>query len=324
MHILRTSERRDFKRCQQRWWWAWREGLKPKGREADALWFGTGVHYALAEWYCGPGLTRGPHPAETWERWVGAEIRRIRSNRELDEARYVDARALGIAMLEGYVERYGRDDNWDVIHAEHVFQIDIPRRSGNGLLITLGGTFDLIFRDLETGEIWLGEHKTAASISTTHLQLDDQAGGYWMVASDICRERGLLRQGERIEGIMYNFLRKAMPDERPKDAEGRALNKNGTVSKRQPAQNFVREPVSRDGPERLGQLRRIQNEVAWMAVARKHPDMIMKTPTSDCIRCQFYDMCELHEKGGRGWREYKEAMYTPKDPYADHRKSAAE
>jgi len=49
--ILRTSERRSFKRCPQQWAWAWRQGLRPNGFTANALWFGSGIHLALAERY---------------------------------------------------------------------------------------------------------------------------------------------------------------------------------------------------------------------------------------------------------------------------------
>jgi hypothetical protein len=112
--ILRTSERADFLRCQQMWWWRWREGLVSTGRTPDALWFGTGVHIALAKWYCGPGAKRGPEPAETWSEWAVDEMRGMKIDQALDdeqEAGYIDAKALGIIMLEGYRALYGRDEH---------------------------------------------------------------------------------------------------------------------------------------------------------------------------------------------------------------------
>src|SRR5690349_22689846 len=78
--IIRNSERNTLKRCPQRWWWAWRQGLRPIGEISDALWFGTGVHLALAEWYCGPGLKRGRHPAETFDEWSAGELRYIKTS----------------------------------------------------------------------------------------------------------------------------------------------------------------------------------------------------------------------------------------------------
>lgn len=325
--IIRTSERTKFKRCQQAWWWAYRWGLKGKFREADPLWFGTGVHEALAQWYKGPGLKRGMHPAKYWERWVGDEINEIRTavSGDFNEDVWVDAKVLGIAMLEGYVERYGKDPTWHVIAPEESFQIDIPYRRKDGVLAIYAGTFDLVYRDLVTDEIWLGEHKTAKQISTRHLSLDDQAGSYWAIASKVLEHRGVLKPGETIAGIMYNFLRKGMPDKRPRDEDGRCLNKDGSVSKNQPSPLFVREEINRVRSERANMLRRIQKEAIWMNAARHRPDDLTKTPTRDCYwQCEFFEMCELHEKGDGAWEEYRDAMFTQRDPYADHRKSASE
>lgn len=332
--IIRTSERRSFKRCEQQWGWAWLDGLVPKGKPALPLWFGTGIHEALAQWYQ-PGTERGIHPADFWLDWVAEEEQYIRVNNmgseipEDDE--YVDAKYLGEAMLVGYIEKYGVDESWDVIGTEEPFQIDIPhpaqytidRRSSP--LAIYAGTFDGVYRDLIDDSFWLMEHKTAKTISIAHLPLDDQAGSYWAIASKILQARGILRKGEIIKGIMYNFLRKAMPDDRPQNAQGEYLNKDGKVSKQQPKPLFLREPVDRGRRERATQLRRIQNEALVMEAARNRPDRLTKNPTFNCHwDCFLYTMCTLHERGGPDWEDYKDAMFVRRDPYADHRKSAEE
>lgn len=345
--IIRTSERRTKKRCEWRWRMTYREGLVPKGTPATPLWFGTGIHEALAQWYQ-PGLSRGIHPADAWLDWVREEEQYIRTspsdNGNPDDDEFINGKDLGEAMLVGYVEKYGEDETWDVIGTEEPFQIDIPYPSGyaghddgirgdlptdeNGevdFLAIYAGTFDGVYRDLIDDTIWLMEHKTAKTISLRHLPLDDQAGSYWAVASKILQDKGILRKGDRIEGIMYNFLRKAMPDDRPQNDTGEYLNKNGDISKNQPSPLFVREPVERDRRERATQLRRIQHEALEMEDARNQPDRIIKNPTNDCSwDCALYDLCLLHEKGDQSWEDYRDAMFTVRDPYADHRKSAAE
>jgi hypothetical protein len=238
--ILRTSERKDFLRCQQRWWWAWREGLRERGSEADALWFGSGIHDALAQWYCGPGTKRGPHPAETWAEWADEDLRAIRTVEKLDEeleARWVDAKELGIVMMNEYVKLYGEDEHKLVLSPEMTFSLDVPWPSDQNLypdpdgmadqelLARYVGTFDSVWRHADTGHIWLDEHKTAGQIATGHLTLDPQAGSYWAVAARYLREAGKIGKREELWGIEYNFLRKALPDDRPKDAEGFATNK---------------------------------------------------------------------------------------------------
>lgn len=237
---LRTSERRDFLRCQYKWFWAWRCGLRSYDTEADALWFGTGIHQALAAWYCGPGDKRGPEPAETWKEYAEESFRIVKTLEEIDEEReavWVDAQALGVSMMEEYVKLYGRDEHKLIIAPEKTFRIQVPwpddqklypdndGMADQEILFDYVGTFDGVWRHADTGLILLDEHKTAAQIATGHLPLDPQAGSYWAVAGRTLRQEGLIGPKDKLWGIEYNFMRKAMPDERPRDAQGYATNK---------------------------------------------------------------------------------------------------
>lgn len=228
---MRTSERGSLKRCPQQWYWAQVEGLRPM-REPNPLWFGSAVHEGLAAWYL-PGLKRGPHPAETFQKHLDGERVMLVTNED-EEQQYVDARALGIDMLTRYVELYGKDESWDVVATEHKGAVVLPRpemkifgqvRPRIPRWVRYNFTWDGIYRDLEDGQIKLMEHKTAASITTNHLALDDQAGSYWAIASRTLVKQGILKPNEEIVGINYNFLRKALQDERPRNAEGYYTNK---------------------------------------------------------------------------------------------------
>jgi hypothetical protein len=328
--MVRTSERLAFRRCRQKWWWGWREGLKPPFR-TGALWFGEGIHFALAAYYK-PGVKRGPAPADTFEKWVGLERRRIftKPNPDVDEQKIVDAKELGIAMLGHYTEHYEDDPSLNFIVTEQPFQFPIGmkghilwEKAKAVLEFLYCGTFDGVFRDHD-GKIWLIEHKTTKAISTLHLPLDDQAGSYWMVATNVLRRLKLIGPKEEIEGIRYNFLRKALPDDRPTNAEGQRLNKDGSVSKNQPPQWFHREDVFRYPGERQTQLQRIQDEATEMQLVKSGILPVTKNPTKDCHwDCAFFQMCQLHE-GGEDWQDFRDMVFTVEDPYADHRKSAAE
>jgi PD-(D/E)XK nuclease superfamily len=351
---LRNSERALFKRCQQAWWWNYREGLRNNQFKADALWFGTGVHLALAEFYR-PGFTRGPAPADTWLDYCGETIG-FMNNQDVDSPEFVDARALGVAMLTGYVQRWQADDPaWEIIQPEYPFSVLIGAPKP---VVNLVGTFDGVLRDHRDGKIKLMEHKTAASISTRHLVLDDQAGTYWAVATHALRQEGKIGPRESLYGIEYNFLRKGMPDERPRDAEGFCTNQPtkehyiaaldgtrfwttatlrkfskdelvgiaadnkitvlGDRSKTQPPPLFLRTTIRRTAKERAIQLQRIQDEVEHMTAVRSGALPITKTPTKECSFCQFVEMCELHESGG-DWEALRDFGYHREDPYADHR-----
>lgn len=303
MH-LRTSERGSFKRCQKRWQWGIVEELSPRYPKSP-LWFGSLVHIALAEWYL-PGLARGPHPAETFQSLMQDEshdrIVKVVLDSEEAEKEYVDAMDLGVDMLQRYVQEYGRDDSWDVIGTEQSFQVWIPKlRSKVKRGIHYDGTFDGVYRDLATGNIMLMEHKTAAGINLNHLPLDYQAGSYWALAYTVLVAEGRINRSDKIRGIMFNFLRKAMADLRPQTQEGVYTNKPtkghyheafkeagfplsayhllkvedlkdlarrnsikvlGDVSKSQPPPYFIRHPVYRSVRERRTQILRIQQD-AW-------------------------------------------------------------
>lgn len=239
--MLRNSERLSFKRCQHLWWWAWHEGLEKRGTPSTPLWFGTGIHLALATWYSGPGTKRGPHPAETWEAFADdvVDTVKIPGLNEEDEDRFVNAAELGKAMMENYVNVYGKDEHMYVIQPEQTFDINVPwpKLPDHHLLIALTerrkiltklvGTYDLVYRDLISDQLWLEEHKTAAAISTAHLAIDDQGGTYYATAARTLEKNGLIKKGERLRGIEYNFMRKGLLDPRPRNAQGAYTNKPG-------------------------------------------------------------------------------------------------
>lgn len=362
--LLRTSERAAFQRCIWRWWMGYRQGLATiDSASKTALWFGTGVHIALAKWYTGPGLKRGAHPAETWSAWSLGELQYIKTQARRDngiiEETLVPARELGLAMLEGYVQKYGKDDNWWVIEPEHAGQINVMDPHDPALLLLIYAfTYDLVYRDLKDDWIKLGEHKTAKAIQADHLPLDRQGGSYWAIATNELRASGLIKPKESIRGIEYNFLRKSLPDSRPTDAQGYATNTpnkshylealagystqdlgklkldelaemaslrkvkvTGDRSKRQPSPLFVREFVRRTANQRAAQIRHIQDEALHMAYVREGYLPLTKNPTRDCQwDCDFYNMCMLDEAGG-DWREYRDNVFVVRDPYSDHRKS---
>jgi PD-(D/E)XK nuclease superfamily len=327
--ILRMSERGAWHRCPQRWQYAYRFGLVPKGKQADARWFGIGVHEALAGWYQ-PGRKRGPNPADTFEQWAGDEVAYVKTylGDEYDEAVWVDAVELGVGMLTEYVNHYGRDDQWEVIAIESPFKVRLHYK--NKPVAIFASRWDGVIRDRRTRKVLLLENKTASQIHTAYLVGDDQAMSYLAVANQVLAARGVLKPGQKIAGIQYNFLRKALPDDRPEDEQGHKLNKDGEVSKRQPPPLFVRpDPILRSPAEMRRQLERMAEEVSIMDLARSGAIPITKSRTRDCPYCDYWDMCLLSDRGDNSWKEIMRASYTVKDPYADIRegnpiKSAAE
>lgn len=320
--ILRTSERSSFRRCPQQWWWAYREGWTPKVKQADARWFGIGIHLALEPWYL-KGKKRGPHPADTFDKWCGNEIGYAKTwlGDDFDEPKWEDMHELGVAMLEGYVQHWGKDPQWSIIATEQPFSIRVERYGKS--VVIFRSRWDGVFRSLVDGRIYLLETKTASQISTAYLELDDQGGSYWAVAGPYLRAKGILKPDEEIAGIYYNFLKKVMPDQRERNEGGAYLNLNGEVSKRQPKPSFIREVVERGPHERFVQMKRMTDEVQIMNGMRDGTLPVYKNTTRDCTWCDFFTACQLHERGSKNWLTVMKADFKQADPYEDNRKSAA-
>lgn len=216
---LSVSQAGSLRRCPQRWWWAYMDGLRPEHVKMP-LWFGIGVHLALADWYL-LGTKRGAHPAETWEEYCSDEksTSLVNVTTEDGEKEFTSAQELGSAMMNGYVQHWGKDDHEHWIATEKDFAVKIPAwgqrivRKGTKPLGMFRGVFDGVYRDMRTEEIWLKEHKTSRDNRTLHLPSDPQATRYLLVATKLLREQKLIGKHEEIVGIDYNFLQKKLPPE---------------------------------------------------------------------------------------------------------------
>lgn len=326
--LLRNSERTDFRRCPQRWWWRWREHLVPIEMGFGPLVFGTLGHLALADYYL-PGDKRGPHPAETWDIVTKAFVNEHRS----ELTGYVDEDTemgwdklieLGRQMLINYINTYGADDHWTVLWTE---------RPGNQLvrhpydktksIVRYSYTMDLIIRDhLENGRIRYVDHKFMKQIMVKHLGIDSQNGGYLAIGTHQLRKEGLIRETESVRDLVYNFLRKAVPPDKPRNALGEYLNKDGSVSKVQPSPFFVRHSVEKSKLERNQQIIHIGNEALHMKAFVDKRLPLHKNPTKDCSwDCSFFSLCGIHESGGNV-EMAKRALFKLDDPYKEYYEDA--
>lgn len=323
--LLRNSERQTWKKCRHRWQWTYLDGRE--SREApNALRFGDLFHRALEPYYK-PGIKRGPHPARTFERLYNEQAKQM-ADEGFDvwsDEKWVEALDLGVRMLEGYVERYSEaDKEFEVIASEQTFQLLLNGRTWDGrpFKFKVVGTFDGVWRHRSTGRTSFKEFKTCAAIQTDGLAMDEQAGVYWTYGPRWLRRKGLLKEGEVISDILYTFCRKAAPDPNQKrDEQGRNLNKDGSISKRQPADYFLRLPVYRDLGDRERMHERVVAEAGDVWQARRGELPLYKNPgplyMPNCRGCPVREACEVHETGG-DWKPTLDAITRPWNPYAAH------
>jgi hypothetical protein len=325
--LLRTTERSTFTECQWRWYVTYVLGLQGQ-RVPTWSWFGSAIHVGLRARYP-VGRRRGSlaDMLDAFDTYMGEEVRRVYTGDDIDEEEVVDATKLGRAMLKGYVQHYGRDQHWEVIHTEQPFQIDVPDwRHPARLIAVYCGTFDMVVWDQADKCYRVVDHKTRRSFPSnwTFYDSNRQGGSYLWVAPEVLRHMGIMGKNDELDGIVFNCLKKHLPDERPRNAEGLALNKDGSVSQRQPAELFHRYLSRRRPEERIRQARHVQVEAQQMNLIRRGLIQPTKNTTEDCPRCPLYEYCQLDETSSIEAEEYAKHMLRYRDPYLDHRIDMAE
>lgn len=353
--LLRNSERSTYRRCRQKWWWSYNLRLSPP-REKGALTFGTLIHECLAGYYP-PGIKRGTHPALTFDSiWNDGKYDFSQWD---EEGNKVNAYDLGMAMCEGYVDQYGLDEDVEIIQPEMSMEVDVFDKQGK-YLCTWVGQGDAMYRKVSTQRIGFLEHKTAKSIEEELNVISgygEQGLSYYWGGSIVAKHLGILKPGESLDHVKFNWLKKALPDDRPKNAAGEALNKPskdalldacaarslavpkkalvtdlhaileeagvdplqfGEVSKVQKGPLFHRFEL----PFGEGELENINWRIraeAWeMSQVRAGKLPILKSPTKDCKwECEFREVCELHSMGG-DFQDMLDLEFGTWDPYSNH------
>lgn len=221
--LLRQSERGAFKRCNWAWYQEYVLRHRPILENKTAADFGTLIHLSLAEYYRPGGIeSRGPHPAETFDRVARDKVASIRTTEyENDElvSKWENFHSLGVELMEGYIDHYGGDPHWHILDAERRFDVVVPDvrykplvsekgRHGYRPIVVLVGTFDLCVRDLNDNSVKMVDHKTCTTFQTHHLTLDEQASTYIAVATNALRHQGLIGASESVNGMEYNFIKK--------------------------------------------------------------------------------------------------------------------
>lgn len=181
-------------------------------------------------------------------------------------------------MYDGYVEHYGFDPEWEILHVESKFVEEFPCPWGSPSRFRLKAKLDVVIR--WRGGIWLVDHKSGANLpADKELDLDDQFGLYnW-----IWRE-----MGHKVQGVLYNAAR-TQRNKGPMALDVR----------------FGRYPLHRTDIE----LDTIATE-AYMTAERMWPateagELVIYTPertpnTDTCRwRCDFTEACLASRKGIR-------------------------
>lgn len=285
-----------------------------KRPKPSALDLGTWFHYALEHWY---GLSPKQRLGTLRELVIAAWKHDLDMGiPEQWMGEFEKLTMLAEAMADAYERQYGNDDRVSVLAIE--IPLEFSFHIGNHRLKP-----DMVVKARDTGLYYLWENKTAGQIQFDHLSIDDQARGYASMAEIALKAQGILKPHEQLSGIIYNIIRKALPDDRQQNEKGEFLNKDGTVSKRQPAPQFKRIPVHMGSKAKEIALRRVDREVSEIVsltnrlrAGETDPMWIQKTPHRSCPRfCDFFPICSAEEQGSN-IKPMMDDLYTVEDPYA--------
>lgn len=258
---IHNSDRSSFRRCRRYWDWSSpaRHNLTVR---ADIhginipMFFGTAIHHALERFYA-PGLRHDPVEAfktyfdVQWRggtvtadwldkvydlkpRQVAGDLFVVRGLEDIlpdaDHTEWDELRELGVNMLTYYKDYADRNDDFEIIVAEHMFSIPIwdfendcilkmtDRREespnyGKELEVHARGRQDGVYAR-PNGKLGIIDHKTAqrwGEDELRKLESDEQTTHYLYAGEIEATYYQLPHAGEPMEEVIYNVMRKAYP-----------------------------------------------------------------------------------------------------------------
>jgi hypothetical protein len=201
-------------------------------------------------------------------------------------------------MLEGYfeyLEESGADQNLQVIAAEERLETPLVTEKGT---VTVVGKIDLRVRDTSTEQEYFLDHKTVAEFTTPtkSLHMDEQLKMYhWL----------LQQKGERVDGAIYNMLRKVK----------RTARATPPFYERMYVQHSPQE-IATFFTRLTGEIEDILRTTQALDNGGDHHRFAYPHPTRDCSwDCEFYPVCPLMDRPQDDPEDVLQYLYETYDPY---------
>jgi len=253
--------------------------LEPKV-PSRKLHLGTLVHEALAYYYTPRKTPNKEEALIFYNQRAQEELIRLQLPQEMYQEFEKD-KELGYNMLKYYFEEFApANDDFKVLSIEQEVSARIKTPKNTSSHILFGGRVDGIIQ--HRGQNLIFEHKTAASLDTNNLILDEQMSAYMWVCNQM---------GYQIDGILYNIIRKVNP-----------------YSPRSKPPYVYREIIYRNHLELENQGRQLYQEAQDIRSCKN----FYRNPSRDCNwKCAYRNLC-MAEIDGSDIQYLVEANFVKK------------
>lgn len=295
--IITHSEIDAYRRCPLMWALAYRDKWRiPEGdrEEGHALTKGTLYHDVMEIHYKGlQQIQRGAWSEEQGMDHIARGVAELLWPQ--DGSDQSELQSLVWWMYQGYVEKYGKDSQWEILAVEVKFQARLKNPDGTPSKYLLKGKLDLVVRDRKTGKIWIVDHKSGANLpDQMELDIADQFGLYaWLL-----REAGI-----EVIGAIHSANRTTRNQgDRPEnqDENGEPLKAS---TKKQTLDQRMRRTLLNRGDKELDSIARDALAVAINAypeAAGREPLPIYSAPKPTMGGCNWCDFLDAHLQARKG------------------------
>lgn len=172
------SEMDCFRQCPLKHRLAYVEGWRIPPKEGSALARGTLVHQVMERHYL---ALQGVEPRDRTKIFLSKLQDDIIHTLLVDpfSGEQTEDQELVEWIYRGYVDYWGGNDSWDIIHVERPSEVTLKLPNGYSSRIRLRYKIDLLIKDRSTGNLVLVDHKTMANMEQPmETDIDDQFGLY--------------------------------------------------------------------------------------------------------------------------------------------------
>jgi len=206
-----NSSRNAYTRCRRYYQLSNVIGLR---RKVDPMPLSAGklVHEMLARWYMGSDVLECEAAIDEWR----TKELEIASTSEYGQPDKIEETAtLARDVLERFVAKYHADrEHFEVLAVEAPFVVPLPAPTESGAWradrrYAYTGVFDLVVRDLRTGQVVIYDHKTTTDTNLDAFEKNARDGGHGQRVGYVYAARYFF--GSDVCALGYDVIRKKIP-----------------------------------------------------------------------------------------------------------------